>query len=68
VITILDHRGCSARQNQEYKGPKSGDQDDEMCVKVQSKDIEANPSSFIQETISFRAKGIDGPYTANKFN
>ena len=47
MITILDHRGCSARQNQEYKGPKSGDQDDEMCVKVQSKDIEANPSSFV---------------------
>ena len=39
VITVFDHRGCTAHKNQEYTGPKSGDQDDEMCVKVQSAKI-----------------------------
>ena len=39
VITVFDHRGCTAHKNAEYKGPKSNDQDDEMCVKVQSAKI-----------------------------
>ena len=26
VITIFDHRGCTAHKNSEYKGPASGDQ------------------------------------------
>ena len=34
VITVFDHRGCTAHTNKEYTGGKSGDQDDEMCVKV----------------------------------
>ena len=34
IITIFDHRGCSAHQNKEYTGRLSGTQDDEMCVKV----------------------------------
>jgi hypothetical protein len=35
VITIFDHRGCNrGGPNKEYTGPKSGDSDDEMCVKV----------------------------------
>eukprot|EP00277_Geminigera_cryophila_P032722 CAMPEP_0173125904 /NCGR_PEP_ID=MMETSP1102-20130122/56731_2 /TAXON_ID=49646 /ORGANISM="Geminigera sp., Strain Caron Lab Isolate" /LENGTH=137 /DNA_ID=CAMNT_0014034935 /DNA_START=191 /DNA_END=601 /DNA_ORIENTATION=- len=35
VITIFDHRGCQrGSDNKEYTGPKSGDQDDEMLVKV----------------------------------
>ena len=34
VITVFDHRGCTAHKNAEYTGPKTGDQDDEMCVKV----------------------------------
>jgi hypothetical protein len=43
VITIFDHRGCQrGGPNAEYTGPKSNDQDDEMCVKVQSKIIGAN--------------------------
>ena len=35
VILVMDHRGCQrGGPNKEYKGEKSGDQDDEMCVKV----------------------------------
>ena len=58
----------SGGPNKEYSGPQSGDQDDEMCVKVQSVEITANANAFIRETLSFRSKGIDGDYTANKFN
>jgi len=36
LITIFDHRGCSRHANVEYKGRKTGDQDDEMLVKVVS--------------------------------
>ena len=66
VIAILDHRGCTAHKNQEYRGPASGDQDDEMCVVVRSNTIkvgESESSKFLQQVISYQAKGIDGPYT-----
>jgi hypothetical protein len=69
VITIMDHRGCTAHANKEYRGPKSNDEDDEMCVKVAMPVI---PISYtraaqqLQESISYRAKGIDGDYTAQK--
>ena len=33
-ILIMDHRGCSRKAGGEYKGAKSGDMNDEMCVKV----------------------------------
>jgi hypothetical protein len=36
VITVFDHRGCSAHKNAEYKGPKANGMEDEQCVKVQS--------------------------------
>lgn len=66
VIAILDHRGCTAHKNQEYRGPASNDQDDEMCVVVRSNTIKVSQSDaakFQQEFISFQAKGIDGLYT-----
>lgn len=34
VVTIFDARGCTDHANKEYTGPKSGDENDEMCVKV----------------------------------
>ena len=39
VITVFDHRGCTAHKNAEYTGRRTGDQDDAMCVKVQSSKI-----------------------------
>ena len=36
IITVFDHRGCTQHKNTEYTGRKTGDQDDEMLVKVQS--------------------------------
>jgi len=36
VITVFDHRGCTAHKNAEYKGPKANGMEDEQCVKVQS--------------------------------
>ena len=119
VILIMDHRGCQrGGPNKEYKGATSGDQDDEMCVKVYRMScrplkfapsltrafrdpVSCMPDSFawntlwplparanlltterriqvstakiaasesaaakaLAEAISFKAKGIDGPYT-----
>ena len=42
-------------------------QDDEMCVKVQMTTIPrsaARATAQLQESISFKAKGIDGDYSA----
>jgi len=39
IVTIFDHRGCSAHQNKEYNGRLTGGQDDEMCVKVNTAKI-----------------------------
>jgi len=69
VITIFDHRGCQrGGPNKEYTGAKAGNQDDEMCVKVQSSVIPASESraaAQLAESISFKGKGQDGPYTGN---
>ena len=66
VILIMDHRGCNrGGANKEYTGAKAGNQDDEMCVKVSSQKIaasEAAAAKQLAESISFKAKGIDGPY------
>jgi len=69
IITIMDHRGCTSHANKEYRGKKSNDQDDEMLVKVQSLRIPISYSratSQLQESISYKAKGIDGDYTGEK--
>ena len=33
-ITIFDHRGCAEHVNKEYTGPKAGNENDEMALKV----------------------------------
>jgi len=67
VITIFDHRGCQrGGANKEYTGAKASGQDDEMCIKVQSSKIaasDARAAAQLAESISLKAKGIDGPYT-----
>ena len=66
IITIFDHRGCNrGGPNGEYRGKQSGDQDDEMLVKVELQKIAASQSraaAQLAEAISFTAKGIDGDY------
>ncbi|EKX35979.1 phycoerythrin alpha subunit 21 [Guillardia theta CCMP2712] len=55
VVTIFDHRGCTAHANKEYTGAKANSQDDEMLVKAQSVKIEvsaATADSVLQQTIS----------------
>lgn len=44
-ITIFDHRGC-ARAPREYKGDKSGDFNDEMCVKVAQTQLKIESPTF----------------------
>jgi hypothetical protein len=39
VITLFDNVGCP-RENKEYKGKKSGDDDDERCVMIKMDKIE----------------------------
>jgi len=54
VVTIFDHRGCT-RAAKEYNGPKANDQEDGMCVKVQSVQLkvsEATAASFLQEIVA----------------
>ena len=36
VVTVFDHRGCTAHKNTDYTGPKANGMEDEQCVKVQS--------------------------------
>jgi len=36
VITVFDHRGCTAHKNTDYTGPKANGMEDEQCIKVQS--------------------------------
>ena len=66
-IAIFDHRGCQrGGPNKEYTGEKSGDQDDEMCVGVSSIKVsvaDSEAAKFLQQVISYQAKGIDGDYT-----
>jgi hypothetical protein len=65
-ITVLDHRGCTAHDNKEYTGEKANSQDDEMCVVVRNPKVTVSQSEaakFLQQVISYQAKGIDGPYT-----
>ena len=64
-INIFDHRGCTAHKNAEYRGAASNDQDDEMCVMVSCPPVKVSDVSaqkFLQQNLSYQAKGIDGPY------
>jgi hypothetical protein len=37
-ITVFDHRGCAEHANKEYTGPKAGNENDEMSIKVRFKE------------------------------
>ena len=37
-ITVFDHRGCAEHANKEYTGPKAGNENDEMSIKVRNKE------------------------------
>jgi hypothetical protein len=67
VILVMDHRGCNrGGPNAEYRGTRSGDSDDEMCVKVSSERIPASEeraAAQLAEAISLNQKGIDGRFT-----
>ena len=66
VVTVFDHRGCTAHKNAEYRGAASNDQDDEMCVMVSCPPVKVSDvtaSKFLQQNLSYQAKGIDGDYT-----
>jgi len=66
AILVLDHRGCTAHKNNEYKGEKANDSDDEMCVVVRSNRVtvsEGEAGKFLQQVISYKSKGLDGDYT-----
>ncbi len=66
VITVFDHRGCS-RAPKEYTGKKTGDQDDEMMVKVQSVKIAADPTAA--DAVLLAALGsMDGKFSTQWFN
>lgn len=54
VITIFDHRGC-ARAPREYKGEKSGDNNDEMCVKVAQTQLKVDSAAAKELASSVRA-------------
>ena len=73
-IKIYDHRGCKRAGNkvvrgiaggQEYTGPMSNDENDEMFVGVSLIKVDVSPTeaaSFLQQVISYQSKGIDGIY------
>lgn len=46
-MTIFDHRGCAEHANKEYSGPKAGDFNDEMLVKVQSKVLKRDDAKYL---------------------
>ena len=51
VITVFDHRGCvRGKKDLEYTGKKSGDANDEMCVKVDFAKININTAAAAQVT------------------
>ncbi len=51
VITVFDHRGCvRGKKDSEYTGKKSGDANDEMCVKIDFAKININTAAAIQVT------------------
>lgn len=65
-IEIFDARGCDRlnnKGNKEYNGPKAGDENDDMCVKVSLKPVSVSLStgaSFKQEVLSFKNAGANG--------
>merc|ERR1712127_906347 len=52
VITVFDHRGCTAHKNTDYTGPKANGMEDEQCVKVQSVKIAGPDADTVLATRS----------------
>merc|ERR1719199_2213214 len=58
VITVFDHRGCSAHANKEYTGPKANSMEDEQCVKVQSIKINGpDADTVLRDSLATLKKG-----------
>merc|ERR1712216_90378 len=55
-IVIMDHRGCSRKAGGEYTGGKSGDMNDEMCVKSPCPRSRAAPSTRSRSSRSKRVR------------
>uniref|UniRef100_A0A6U4SRB4 Phycoerythrin alpha chain domain-containing protein n=1 Tax=Hemiselmis andersenii TaxID=464988 RepID=A0A6U4SRB4_HEMAN len=58
VITVFDHRPCN-RPTKEYKGEKTSDQDDRMCVMLKMQQVavtDGTASRILAETIGLLPK------------
>nr|P23816.1 RecName: Full=Phycocyanin-645 alpha-1 chain; Short=PC-645 [Chroomonas sp.] len=67
-VEIFDARGCDAK-NSQYTGPKSGDMNDDQCVKVSMavpKVSEATAEKKRQEFLGFKETAINVPQIAGK--
>ena len=56
IVEIFDSRGCEVKKSN-YAGAKSGDMNDEQCVKVSFDTIAVSPATaekLRQEILSFR--------------
>ena len=57
VITVFDHRGCTAHKNTDYTGPKANGMEDEQCVKVQSVKITGpDADTVLRDSLSVMKK------------
>nr|AGR45599.1 phycoerythrin alpha subunit L1 [Chroomonas sp. M1312] len=69
VILVLDHRGCESNsEHTEYKGEKSNDENDEMCIIVKNKLIkvsEADAEKLKQEFVGMKETPINVPQISN---
>ena len=64
VVEIFDSRGCDVKTHQEYSGAKSGDMNDDQCVKVSMQFIkvgEDTAAKKLQEFISGKQSSINVP-------
>mmetsp|Transcript_54397 Transcript_54397/g.128321 ORF Transcript_54397/g.128321 Transcript_54397/m.128321 type:complete len:178 (+) Transcript_54397:41-574(+) len=58
IVTIFDHRGCAEHANKEYSGPKAGDFNDEMLVKVQSKVLKRDDAKYLDMAKAVRLESL----------
>ena len=63
VVEIFDSRGCEVKKNN-YTGPKSGDMNDDQCVKVSMQTISVSDTTAakaLQQFISGKQTSINVP-------
>jgi hypothetical protein len=46
-ITVFDHRGCPEHINREYTGPKAGNDNDEMALKVRTRGLKLISNTWV---------------------